>query len=73
MFPVRFLGMGLSSARTDGDVIVAPLVNIVEIPECRASLTNDRPRKHDNFDIPFEVTEGSHIKFVSKTKSSDTL
>ena len=44
--------MGLSSARKAGNVTVALLVNNVEIPECRVSLTNDRPRKHDNFDIP---------------------
>ena len=73
MFLVRILGMGLSSARKAGGVTVALPVNIVEIPNCKVSLTNDRPRKHDNFDIPFEETEWSVINFVSKTNSSDTL
>ena len=74
-FPVRILGMGLSSTRRASDVTVALLVNIVEIPECSVSLTNNRSRKHGNFDIPFEVTEGSVINFVSickKPNSSDT-
>ena len=70
MFPVHVLGMGLSSSRKAGDVTVALLVNNVEIQEYRASLTNDRPRKHD-FDISFEVKQGSVIDFVCKTNSSD--
>ena len=37
------------------------------------SLNNDRPKKNDNFDNPFEVIEGSVINFVSKTYSSDML
>ena len=66
------LGMGLSSTRRAIDVNVALLVNIVEIPKCSDSLTNNRSRKHCNFDIPFEVTEGSVINFVSKPNNSDT-
>ena len=73
MFPERILCMCLYFARKAGDVTVALLVNYVEIPKCRVSLTKDRPRKDDNFDIPFEVTEGSVINFVSKTNSLDTL
>ena len=46
---------------------------MLRFPECRISLTNDRPRKHDNFDVLFEVKDGSVINFVSKTYSSDTL
>ena len=43
MFPLRILGMGLSSARKAGDVTVALLINNVEIPECRVlSLTIDQ-------------------------------
>ena len=42
MFPVRILGMSLSSARKAGDVTVVLLVNNVEIPECMAFLTKDR-------------------------------
>ena len=64
-FPARILRMGLLSARMDGDVIVALLENNAEIQECSISLTNDRPRKHGNFDIPFELTEGCVINFVS--------
>ena len=45
MFPVRILGMGLSSARKAGDVTAALLINNVEIPECRVSLTIHRPKK----------------------------
>ena len=65
--------MGMSSARNAYGVTVALLVNNIEIPECKVSLTNDRQRKHDNFDFPFEVTEGSVINFVSKTNTSDML
>ena len=71
-FPVCILGMGLSSTRRASDVTVALLVNNVEIPKCSVSLANNRSRKHGNFDIPFEVTEGSVINLVSKTNSSDT-
>ena len=59
--------MGLFSARMAGDVTVALLENDVEIQECSISLIND------NFDIPFEVTEGCVINFVSKSNRSDTL
>ena len=37
MFPVRILGMGLSSARNADDVTVALLINNVELPDCRVS------------------------------------
>ena len=47
IFPVRILGMSLSSARKAGDVTVALPVNYVEIPECMVYLNNDRPKKHD--------------------------
>ena len=36
------LGMGMSSARKADDVTVALLMNKIEIPECKVSLTNDR-------------------------------
>ena len=43
MFPLRILGMGLSSARKAGGLTVALLINNVEIPECRVlSLTIDQ-------------------------------
>ena len=73
MFPACILGMGLSLARRAGDITVALLVNNVDIQEYSFSLTYDRPRMHYNFDIQFEVTEGSVINFVSKTNYSDTL
>ena len=74
MVPVRILGMGMSSARKAGDVTVVVIVNNVDIPECKVSLTNDIPRKLYNFHIPFEKTyKRPIINFVSKTNSSDTL
>ena len=42
------------------------------VPEVAIILTM-MTKKNDNFDIPFEVTEGFVINFVSKSNSLDML
>ena len=73
MFPVRILGMGLSSARKTDNVTGALLWIMARFQnEGFLSLTIDK-ESMTLFYIPFEVTEGSVINFVSKANSSDTL
>ena len=49
---------------------VAFLVNNVKIPNV-GFLTNNEPRTHGNFDIAFEVTEGSIVKLTVQTRYAE--
>ena len=66
MYPMRVLGIGISSERTAGEINIGVVVNGAEMPGCDITVPANRKNYDRIYDFYFELLPGKIINFINK-------
>ena len=73
MYPMRVLGIGISSERTAGEINIGVVVNGAEMPGCDITVPANRKNYDRIYDFYFELLPGKIINFINKKNNSTAV